>query len=371
MAISGLIAGGVQSALDDVEDRRLKELVRQLQEQQQADQLALQTRQVEGLEDDRRDRRDNERRTIEGLERRRTDDLAREATDRNVGMDAANVLQMPGMTPEARASELQQSVLRNPTAKSGPAMLKVIEGLTRVPDKKYTPPQRLADGSIAQFEEGQIPSGTKFYQEPKSGAPARDPIADYRSRKEIDAEFAKQPTAKPVHPQILEYSRGVIRKIDDLIGRADDPATPKDESKPNRITHGTAGVGGAIRRWSPLNNSAKDVDAELFSLSSELAIAALQKMRASSQTGGGVGNVALGEMEIMKNAEAAIRSDQSPANLRRQLGIIRDSEQRFLDASERQSDPGLNRGIDAKPIPGVESDDLDALIDRLRKPKGQ
>jgi hypothetical protein len=171
----------------------------------------------------------------------------------------------------------------------------------------------------------------------------RDPIADYQAKKEIDAKFEKPSrTSQLAHPQIMKYSENIIRKVDDLIGRADDPSTPQDESRPNRITQATAGVGGAVRRWAPWNNSAKDVDAELFSLTSELAIAALQKMRASSQTGGGVGNVALGEMEIMKNAEAAIRSDQSPANLRRQLKIIRDSEQRFLDAVRAD---GMNSGV--------------------------
>jgi hypothetical protein len=171
----------------------------------------------------------------------------------------------------------------------------------------------------------------------------RDPIADYLAKKEIDAKFEKPDrTSQLSHPQIAKYSENIIRKVDDLIGRKDDPATPQDESRPNRITHATAGVGGAVRRWAPWNNAAKDVDAELFSLTSELAISALQKMRASSQTGGGVGNVALGEMEIMKNAEAAIRSDQSPANLRRQLKIIRDSEQRFLDAVRAD---GMNSGV--------------------------
>lgn len=237
--------------------------------------------------------------------------------------------------------------------------------------------------------EDELAGGIEEYREPKTG-----PQAEYEwvTGANGEARQIRKGTAQPGdtpydavskraqkkrdHPQLAEYSKGLIRKIDDLIGRADDPTTPTDETKPNRITQSTAGVGGAIRRYAPWNNSAKDVDAELFSLTSELAISALQKMRASSQTGGGVGNVALGEMEIMKNAEAAIRSDQSPQNLRRQLGIIRESEQRYLEAIERdmrENDPDLNRGITAQPIPGVPQDDVDAEIARLRaarKPKG-
>ena len=177
MGLSGHIAGGMQSALNDVLDRRLREEIRRFQETQAKEALALQERQIAGVEADRAANRENQRRLVDLAELKRTDDLASDATDRNVGMDAANVMGMPGMTPEARASELQQSVLRNPTAKSGPAMLKMIEGLTKVTPKRFTPPQKLADGSIGQFEEGQIPTGTKFYQEPKTPAGPKTPPA--------------------------------------------------------------------------------------------------------------------------------------------------------------------------------------------------
>lgn len=198
-----------------------------------------------------------------------------------------------------------------------------------------------ADGSVIDIN-GVAPAGSRPFDE----------VADRQKAR-----------SQSIHPQVLDYSRGVIRKIDDLIGRDDDPNTPENEQKPNRITGATAGVGGRIRRWSPFNNSAKDVDAELFSLSSELAISALQKMRASSQTGGAVGNVALGEMEIMKNAEAAIRSDQSPANLRRQLNIIRESEQRFLDAAE-----GGSSGSDSPAPPSGGAAPRRLRFDKTGKP---
>lgn len=241
-----------------------------------------------------------------------------------------------------------------------PPHLKKLEGLMRIgmvpklaPEDMQTPEERANALKAQEEREIRIRRASIAPQTPKQ----REQVFVVRDGKPIPIEKGTaQPGDLPydevgerqkaktenIHPQVLEYSRGVIRKIDDLIGREDDPATPENETRPNRITHATAGMGGAIRRWSPFNNAAKDVDAELFSLTSELAISALQKMRASSQTGGAVGNVALGEMEIMKNAEAAIRSDQSPANLRRQLGIVRESEQRFLDAVEK--DQGSSAG---------------------------
>jgi hypothetical protein len=107
-----------------------------------------------------------QRRTIDLAELKRTDEQRQADYDRNVGLDAANVMDMPGMTNEQKATELQKSVLRNPNAPSAGAMLKMIEGLSRVPDPKFTPPLKLADGTIAQFKVGEIPAGTRFYQAP-------------------------------------------------------------------------------------------------------------------------------------------------------------------------------------------------------------
>jgi hypothetical protein len=191
-----------------------------------------------------------------------------------------------------------------------------------------------ADGSVIDIN-GVAPPGTRPY----------DSVGERQREK-----------TQNVHPQLMTYSENLIRKIDDLIGRDDDPATADvNEAKPTRVTGMTAGIGGAIMRNMPWNNEAKDVDAELFSLTSELALSALQKMRASSQTGGAVGNVALGEMEIMKNAQAAIRSDQSPRNLTMQMGIIRDSERRFLDAVRQDAQENQQPGgapSPAQPAPG-------------------
>lgn len=173
--ISGFIGAGAQDALSEVLERRLKELVRQQQEQQHADRIALERQQQASIDADRAEGRNLQRQTLDLANLRRMDEQTQAATDRNVGLDAANVLNMPGMTPQAKAGELQQSVLRNPNASSAPGMLKVIEGLTRVPEKKYTSPQRMADGSIQQFEEGQIPAGSKFYQEPKTAPKPEKP----------------------------------------------------------------------------------------------------------------------------------------------------------------------------------------------------
>jgi hypothetical protein len=170
---------------------------------------------------------------------------------------------------------------------------------------------------------------------------------EWRARKEFEA---KLDNSDPLyHPLLLEYSQNTVRQIDDLIGRPDDLTTPGDDSKPSRISNATAGVGGKFMRAIPfLNTEAKNVAAELRSTGYQVALSSLQRMRASSKTGGAVGNVALGELHMMENAIASIDTDQSPENLTRQLGILRESEQRFQDAVRRdmvRRTPGLNAGI--------------------------
>lgn len=207
-----------------------------------------------------------------------------------------------------------------------------------------------------QIEAGDDP--TAMLNPPKV---ERDPIADHRAKAEIDAEFRPRPTAPRVgthvvggslvddtgkvlftdpnkaktgdgekaSPYAVEHSRGVVRKINDLIG---DPANPNSKS---RINSRTAGVGGALLSKAPWQTAARDVNAELGSLAANLAFEQLQKMREASKTGGALGQVSNVELDLLQNAQASIRQDQSPANLQKQLGIIRESAQRFLDAAER------------------------------------
>jgi hypothetical protein len=179
-SLSGQVAGGLQTALDEVMERRLREQMRRQQEQQQAAQLALQQRQQQGVEDDRTYRRDNDRRVIDLAEMERIDAKAQQATDRNISLDAANVMNMPGMTPQARADELNQSVFRNPKASSAPDMRRVIEGLTKRPDRvQYTYTNPNTGNQSTRFgNPDEMPAGGfDMGNEPQK--PERGPAPDY------------------------------------------------------------------------------------------------------------------------------------------------------------------------------------------------
>lgn len=107
MAISGFIAGGVEDALADVLQRRMQEYVRQQQEQQHADQIALQREQLAGLNADRAADQTARMRTLDLADLRRRDennqrgmDLMR-ADKAQMDMDAAVQSLPPHLKPIA------------------------------------------------------------------------------------------------------------------------------------------------------------------------------------------------------------------------------------------------------------------------------
>lgn len=186
MAISGLIAGGVQAQLDDVNDRRLKELVRQMQEKQQADALALQTRQVEGMEQDRVANRENQRRTIDLNELKRRDDNNARGLDlmksdkQAMDVDAAigalpsHLKPIGGLVKIGALGKLSPEDLEAPearAARAASAREQAVQDQIRVRNATRVPREptqkrpewvRQPDGSVVDIN-GVAPPGTKPY----------------------------------------------------------------------------------------------------------------------------------------------------------------------------------------------------------------
>lgn len=138
MALSGLVAAGVDQALQDVLDRRLKEAVRQQQERQAQARLALDRDVLSSANADREAGRELQRgqqalqsRQIDLADLKRIADETAEKTQAAGRSDMASVLAMPGMSNEAKQQEMIGSGLRTGTV--DPA--RIIEGLTRIPPR--------------------------------------------------------------------------------------------------------------------------------------------------------------------------------------------------------------------------------------------
>lgn len=106
-----------------------------------------------------------------------------------------------------------------------------------------------------------------------------------------------------------------------------------DEVLPN-ITGMTAGFVGSLTSRIG-GTEAANVSADLATVASNVAFNALQAMRDASKTGGALGQVSERELDLLSSVQGSIRQNQSPENLRKNLQIVRESQQRFLDAAQK------------------------------------
>lgn len=329
MGLSGAGAGAA-AGLEAVLERRLKEVIRQQQEQQHAQQLALQTRQVEGVEADRAANREGQRRLIDLAELKRVDDQSRDATDRNIGLDAANVMGMPGMSRGAQANELQQSVLRNPNASSSPGMLKIIEGLTRVEKPERDP---IADYKSKKELDRQ-------YDRPVAGPkPERDPIADYKAKLELDRQY-KQPGTGGVDP----------------VAEAQDTAREAKRIADSLLKHpGLSGAFGVVDARLPTVRQAT-ADAEVLrdSLTSLLTLENMGKMK---------GVLSDSDMKVLRQASSTIAAPMSDSAARAELTRLSQVMEKVAGAA-----PPLAPGTTVN-VPGGGS--VDRVAELLKKYGGK
>ena len=310
-SLSGQVAGGLQTALDEVMERRLREQLRRQQEQQQAAQLALQQRQQQGVEDDRTYRRDNDRRVIDLAEMERIDAKAQQATDRNISLDAANVMNMPGMTPQARADELNQSVFRNPKASSAPDMRRVIEGLTKRPDRvQYTYTDPKTGNQATRFgNPDEMPAGGfDMGNEPQK--PERGPAPDYewvmRGGKPVqirkgNAQMGDSPYEKPssgAEAQEKTLTAGEVKEAANAL-----------------LTH--RGFNGAFGLYNSRMPTMKQdtADAELLRerVASLLQLANMGKMK---------GILSDSDMKVIRSASTTLSNRQSGPAARTELARV-------------------------------------------------
>lgn len=363
MPISGLVANGFTNALDDVNERRLQEVLRRMQEQHQQEQLALQKRQIEGVEQDRATNRENQRRTLDLNELKRTDELGREATQRNAASDMANVLKMPGMSNEDKASEIMGSGLR--TGSVDPS--KVIEGLTRVPEKAksvqytYTDPKtgnkslRFADPSAINA------TGLDMGNEPQK--PERGPAPDYewvigangqpRQIRKGSAQAGDRPYEKPA----------ANPNAPDPVKAADIQQRILDTAKKLKTSPGLSSLTG-----SRLGNRAygfgmtEDPIPGTKAANAKALFDTLKSVMTLENLGMLKGAMSDKDLMFLKSAGSSLETSMDDPSFLGELDNIIQKVEGHMSGTPMQ--PSSSHA------PTAGGDEIDAMIERLRKPKG-
>jgi len=94
----------------------------------------------------------------------------------------------------------------------------------------------------------------------------------------------------------------------------------------------TSGVGGAVLSNLP-GTAARDLKAKTDTVKANIGFDRLQQMRQESPTGGALGQVAVKELDFLQSVRGSLDNWQSPAELKKNLGLVRKSYERFLMAN--------------------------------------
>lgn len=111
----------------------------------------------------------------------------------------------------------------------------------------------------------------------------------------------------------------------------------------------TTGIGSALTGIR--GSSARNFNAELVTLKSNIAFSELTAMREASKTGGALGNVSDQELSLLTSTLGALDTGQSPANFKAQLQKIKDSLIRWQEA-QAQAGPRAESSPPAPTISG-------------------
>lgn len=178
-------------------------------------------------------------------------------------------------------------------------------------------------------------SGAVRYRIPQPGDVPRDPVAERQGGDDGPTPYAAERSAR------------TIQSVDDLV---------------SKVSGWTTGYGSLLSRIP--QTDAANFEAELETLKANIAFNELTAMREASKTGGALGQVSNIELGLLTSALGALRSNQSPANLRAQLRKIRASVNRWRAAQGLPEilDPGgsvtegarpAGRGAGAGPATGA------------------
>jgi hypothetical protein len=340
MGLSGRVAGGFQRGLAEEMARQTLELERarqaQLQqaefEEQKRRNVAQETRQAK-LDASAEEERAEVKR-IRGLQMRGRQNMAGvvgmgldpETTRRELAFTALNNdSDIPGGVMEAIEPPKPEPLTTKTVNVGGRP---VIRGLSRADlesgsFEEYREPDKPAQGPQGSVQWVIGPDGKKAYRVPREGDAPYDEVAD-RQEKRTD-----QPSN-----YAIDAANRIVAKVDSILPR---------------VSNMTAGVLGSTLAKAPFNTEARDLAADIESLTASIGFDELQKMRAASPTGGALGQISDRENALLANVVASVRQDQSPANLKRNLQIVRESAARIQAAAQKDASMSSRIG-DVRPM---------------------
>lgn len=310
-------AVGAQNALQRIQDAAIAEELRKRAAMQQEFQNALALRRI--AEDE----------ASGGVSR----DVARSGmtrADRNF-----NEVVIPNEQREATAFDQKQNLISglSPTARAR-AILPTLDfedvaSPDEITQRSATQGRATGMGQQAAFDAG----GKSILEQSEGirtmgdlrriGAQTAAQMQLARQRAALDAQGGPSTTATNQDAYKAERSFRVVQAVDELMGD---------------VGNWTTGFGSLLDAIP--TSAARDFAAKLKTLKGNIAFNELTEMRAASKTGGALGAVSDKEIGLLESALGALDTGQSPGQLRKQLGQIKSSIQRWEAAKAAQSGGG-------------------------------
>jgi hypothetical protein len=158
----------------------------------------------------------------------------------------------------------------------------------------------------------------------------------------------------------LDRSKLMLDKIDSALGK---------------VGFGTTGVPGAVMGKVP-GSEAYDLGAEVETIKANFGFQELQQMRASSPTGGALGQVAVQELAMLQAAVQNLDPKQSPEQLRKNLNAAKKHVQNWRNAvqmagSKAPAVPTQQRSPNGREVTGTIGAPPAKSIDDLLKQYGE
>jgi hypothetical protein len=166
----------------------------------------------------------------------------------------------------------------------------------------------------------------------KPDGTAVEPIPGSKPAMEVQEAETRNADAKT---RSIERARRVVEKVDQALPQV-------DWNSAGMIGNMMKNVGGT---------DAFDLNSEVETIQAILGFKELQEMRDASKTGGALGQVAVRELDLLQATLASMKTGQSPAQLRKNLGEIKNHFTNWLDAvegdqrDETNDSPGEDDGI--------------------------
>lgn len=243
---------------------------------------------------------------------------------------------------DARDAELQQAQIARLRAQA------LAEEQPEPPDWQLDP---VTGQPFAINPQGQVQYGEGRVNVRPQGAPSvRAPPAGYRYTPDGNME------AVPGGPADVRAGESAQR-----MARFYDTAIRNRENVLRSITNArgmangwTTGLAGQV--FSGVGGTpAHDLQSEVDTIIANIGFEALQEMRANSQTGGALGQVAVRELEMLQSTIASLRTSQSREQFLRNLERVEGQYRRTLQAYEAARGE-LNMGGTTQQAPAGQGD---------------